>query len=313
MSTLPRVVFAGTPEFAVPALQALIERGWPVVGVFTQPDRPAGRGRRLLASPVKRCAAAAEIPVFQPAGLRSAEEQMQLAALQPELLIVAAYGLLLPAAVLAQPSLGCINIHASLLPRWRGAAPIQRAILAGDRRTGISIMRMVRRLDAGPVYLERALAIGDAETGGQLHDRLAQLGADALLEALPGIIDASLSASPQDETLATYASKLDKSEAVIDWTRPAAELARQVRAFNPWPVAEARLGESRVRIWQARVAQMPPPAGPPGTIASDVPHRLCVVTGDGALEVLQLQWPGRRVMEAADFLGGRPLAGRRFE
>lgn len=313
MSTLPRVVFAGTPEFAVPALERLIADGWPVVGVFTQPDRPAGRGRRLLASPVKRCAEAAGIPVCQPAGLRTPEEQALLAALQPELLIVAAYGLLLPEAVLAQPSLGCINIHASLLPRWRGAAPIQRAILAGDTRTGISIMRMVRRLDAGPVYLERALAIGAEETGGQLHDRLAGLGADALLEALPGIIDGSLPARPQDETLATYASKLDKAEALIDWTQPAVALARQVRAFNPWPVAETRLGETRVRIWQASVAQAPLPAGPPGTICGDDPHRLCVATGEGALEVLQLQWPGRRVMAADGFLAGRPLAGRRFE
>jgi len=313
MSTLPRVLYAGTPEFAVPPLQALLAAGWPIAGVYTQPDRPAGRGRHLTASPVKACAQAAGLPVYQPADLKDAQSQVALAALQPDLFIVAAYGLLLPEPVLAAARLACINIHASLLPRWRGAAPIQRAILAGDTHTGISIMRMVRKLDAGPVYLRRSIDIESTDTAGILQQRLAGLGASALLEALPEIVAGRLAAVEQDATAVTYAPKLDKAEAVLDWSKPAVQLARQVRAFNPWPVAETRLGDARVRIWEARAVTEGGDAaiGPVGTV-STAGQRLQVATGEGALELLQLQWPGKRIMTAAEVLSGRPLDGRRF-
>ncbi|MCC5861189.1 MAG: methionyl-tRNA formyltransferase [Gammaproteobacteria bacterium] len=312
MTTRPRVVFAGTPEFAVPSLQSLLEDGWPVAGVLTQPDRPAGRGRRLLPSPVKRAALAAGLPVLQPVGLRDAASRAAVAALAPDLLVVAAYGLLLPQALLDLPRAGCINVHASLLPRWRGAAPIQRAILAGDRETGISIMRMVRALDAGPVYLTRALAIGEDETAGELHDRLARLGGEALLAALTGILAGTLAAQPQPDAGVTYASKLEKDEAVLDWSQPAVALARRVRAFNPWPVAETRLDGARVRIWRARVLNHDEQASP-GTLRVDGGRRVRAATGEGWLELLELQWPGKRVLAAAEALAGRHLDGRRCQ
>ncbi len=312
MTTKPRVVFAGTPEFAVPSLQALLAGGWPVVGVLTQPDRPAGRGRRLMPGPIKRVALAAGLPVFQPVTLRDAESRASVAALTPDLLIVAAYGLLLPQAMLEIPRLGCINVHASLLPRWRGAAPIQRAILAGDADTGISIMRMVRALDAGPVYLARGLTIGEDETAGQLHDRLARLGGEALLAALPGILAGTLMAQPQPDDGVVYARKLEKDEAALDWSLPAVMLARQVRAFNPWPVAETRLDGARVRLWRARALQHDERA-PPGTLRVDDGRRLRAATGEGWLELLELQWPGKRVVASSEALAGRPLDGRRCQ
>lgn len=315
MTAKPRVVFAGTPEFAVPSLQALLADGWPVVGVLTQPDRPAGRGRRLVPGPVKRAALSGGLPVLQPVGLRDAESRASVAALEPELVVVAAYGLLLPQSVLDLPRLGCINVHASLLPRWRGAAPIQRAILAGDGETGISIMRMVRRLDAGPIHLMRRLAIGDQETAGELHERLASLGGEALIAALPGIVAGSLPAEPQPETGVTYAAKLEKDEARLDWSLSAARLARQVRAFNPWPVAETSLDGVRVRVWRARALAGDPTAESmpdmPGTLRVDGGRRLKVATGEGWLELLEVQWPGKRVMTAAQALSGRgDLDGR---
>jgi methionyl-tRNA formyltransferase len=324
-----RIVFAGTPEFSVPALDALHAAGHLIVAVYTQPDRPAGRGRALASSPVKRRAEQLGLVVEQPATLRTPESQERLASHAPDVMVVVAYGLILPQPVLDIPRLGCINIHASLLPRWRGAAPIQRALLAGDTRTGISIMQMDAGLDTGPELLRRELAIGSRESGGELHDRLAPLGAAAIVEALAGVASGTLIARPQPEAGATYAAKIHKDEARIDWSRPTLEIDRLVRAFNPWPVAETRLDGEQVRIWEAQ------PAGkwghsylsggneghsgfhdgkeemPPGTVL-DEPGRLVVATGDGALELLRLQLPGRKPVSAADALNARDLKGRRF-
>jgi methionyl-tRNA formyltransferase len=310
---LPRIIFAGTPDFAVPALAALIERGWPVVAVYTQPDRPAGRGRKLHPSPVKQTALAHDIPVHQPETLKDESVQAGLRGLGADLMVVAAYGLLLPKAVLAIPPLGCVNIHASLLPRWRGAAPIQRAIAAGDTRTGISIMQMEAGLDTGPVYLTRAIDVGPRETGGSLHDRLAALGAEALLAALPGIADRSLSAQAQDDTLATYATKLSKAEARIHWPRDAAEIDRLIRAFDPWPVAETTLDGQTLRIWAAAPLAAAGNDGStgatPGRVIAAGKAGIDVATGRGLLRITRLQPPGKRPMAAADFVNARDLHG----
>ena len=311
---LPRIIFAGTPEFAVPALTALLEHGWPVVAVYTQPDRPAGRGRKLRPSPVKCSAQQAGIPVYQPASFRDEAVCRKLHGLSADLMIVAAYGLLLPKVILASPRLGCVNIHASLLPRWRGAAPIQRAIAAGDTHTGISIMAMEAGLDTGPVFLTRAIDIAPRETGGSLHDRLSKLGAETLLAALPGIADGSLVPSPQDDARATYAPKLGKAEARIDWTASAATIDRQIRAFDPWPVAETSLAGQGLRIWAAQ--PVPADAGS-GSGAAQTPGQVIavgrtgidVVTGDGVLRITRLQPPGKRPMHASDFVNARDLDG----
>lgn len=319
MTSPLRIVFAGTPEFSVPALEALHAAGHRVVAVYTQPDRPAGRGRAVAASPVKQRALALGVPVEQPATLRTPEAQAALAAYAPDVMVVVAYGLILPQAVLDIPRLGCLNIHASLLPRWRGAAPIQRAVLAGDERTGVTIMQMDAGLDTGPELLRRELAIGERETAGQLHDRLAPLGAQAIVEAVAGRAAGELHAQPQPDHGATYAAKIRKEEARIDWSRPALELDRLVRAFNPWPIAETTLGGTQVRVWEARPWEPAPDAGAtpigssllPGAVV-DVPGRIVVATGEGALELLTLQWPGRKPVSAREFLNSRPLAGARF-
>jgi methionyl-tRNA formyltransferase len=314
-----RIVFAGTPEFSVPALQALHDAGHAIVAVYTQPDRPAGRGREVAASAVKRRALALGLTVEQPPTLKSPEVQQRLAACAPDLMVVVAYGLILPQAVLDIPRLGCLNIHGSLLPRWRGAAPIQRAVLAGDERTGISIMLMDAGLDTGPELLRREIAIGPRETAGELHDRLAPLGAQAIVAAVPGWATGSLPAKPQPADGVTYAAKIQKDEARIDWSQSAIAIDRQVRAFNPWPVAETRLGDAQVRIWGARpvtaefAAELrlePPPV--PGAVVQAVDGRIVVATGDGLLELLTLQFPGRKPLKAGDILNSRPLSGRRF-
>lgn len=309
-----RLCFAGTPQFAVPALTALLAGGYQVVAVYTQPDRPAGRGRQAQASPIKQAAAAAGIAVYQPESLRSAAAVADLRALAPDLMIVAAYGLLLPPAVLAVPRLGCINIHASLLPRWRGAAPIQRALAAGDPETGISIMQMEAGLDTGPVYTTRAIPIDPRETGGGLHDRLAELGAATLLDALPGLLAGRLVAMPQSAAQATYAPKLSKAEARIDWTRPALEIDRLIRAFTPWPVAETRLGSEILRLWEAHPHD--PIAGQsaarPGQVLAAARAGIDVATGAGVLRITRLQAPGKRPLAAADFLNARDLTGALF-
>ncbi len=299
-----RIVFAGTPDFAVPALRVAAQRG-EVVAVYTQPDRPAGRGRGLAMSPVKQEAVARGIPVLQPETLRTPEAQAQLRALQPELMVVVAYGLILPRAVLAIPAHGCWNVHASLLPRWRGAAPIQRAIQAGDAQTGVCLMRMEAGLDTGPVLLAQATAIGAAETGGQLHDRLAGLGAQVLADGL-GLLRAGLLPVPQPQPDAgvTYAHKLDKAEARLDWSRPAVELARTVRAFNPWPVAEGLVAGERLRIHGA-VALEAAHAAAPGTVLEAGRDGIDIACGEGVLRLRVVQRAGGRAITAADWLNAR--------
>lgn len=300
-----RIVFAGTPDFAVPSLRAAAQRN-EVVAVYTQPDRPAGRGRGLAPSPVKREALARGIEVVQPENFKFAASREALAALKPDLLVVVAYGLILPQAVLDIPTLGCWNVHASLLPRWRGAAPVQRAIQANDTRTGVCLMKMEKGLDTGPIVLSLALEIGSDETGGQLHDRLAALGAQVLTDGL-GLLRADVRpiAQPQAEAGVTYAHKLDKAEARLDWSRPASELANKVRAFNPWPMAEAQLAGERLRLHGAIALPLARPAEP-GTLLAAGRDGLDVACGEGMLRIRVLQRDGGKAMTAADYLNGRP-------
>jgi methionyl-tRNA formyltransferase len=303
-----RIVFAGTPEFAVPSLRAAAQRN-EVVAVYTQPDRPAGRGRGLQPSPVKREAIARGIPVLQPESLKSELSRDALRALKPDLMVVVAYGLLLPQKILEIPAQGCWNVHASLLPRWRGAAPIQRAIEAGDSETGVCLMQMEKGLDTGPVLLSQRIAIGDNETGGQLHDRLAALGAQTLADGL-GLLRAGMRpvAKPQPEAGATYAHKLDKAEAKLDWSQPAEVLARKVRAFNPWPMAEAVLAGERVRIHGA-VALPLAHRATPGSVLLAGRDGIDIACGDGALRIRVLQREGGKAITAADYLNARSLPG----
>ncbi|MBB6600347.1 methionyl-tRNA formyltransferase [Luteimonas sp. MC1825] len=299
-----RIVFAGTPAFAVPALRAACARG-EVVAVYTQPDRPAGRGRGVQASPVKREALERGIPVLQPDSLRNLLARDTLRALKPDLMVVVAYGLLLPQKILDIPALGCWNVHASLLPRWRGAAPIQRAIEAGDAETGVCLMQMEKGLDTGPVLLSQTLDIGEDETGGQLHDRLSGLGAQVLSDGL-GLLRAGMRpvAQPQPVAGVTYAHKLDKAEARLDWSQPADVLARKVRAFNPWPMAEATLAGERLRIHGA-VALALEHGVAPGRVLAAGRDGIDVSCGDGALRIRVLQREGGRAITAADFLNAR--------
>lgn len=299
-----RIVFAGTPEFAVPSLRAACGKA-EVVAVYTQPDRPAGRGRGLQASPVKQEALARGIPVLQPETLKSQVSRDALRALKPDLMVVVAYGLLLPQKILDIPEEGCWNVHASLLPRWRGAAPIQRAIEAGDAETGVCLMQMEKGLDTGPVLLSQSLAIGEQETGGQLHDRLAELGAQVLADGL-GLLRAGIRPVPRPQPAlgVTYAHKLDKAEAKLDWSQPAAVLARRVRAFNPWPVAEAVLAGERLRIHGA-VAIDAPAGAAPGTVLAAGRNGIDVACSEGALRIRVLQRDGGKAITAADWLNAR--------
>jgi methionyl-tRNA formyltransferase len=301
-----RIAFAGTPEFAVPALAALVKAGHAITGVWTQPDRPAGRGRNLRASPVKRRALALNLPVYQPDTLKSAEAQAQIKGGAPQVMVVAAYGQLLPKAVLAIPEFGCINIHASLLPRWRGAAPIQRAMLAGDTETGVSIMHMQASLDTGPVYAMQITPIHENDTAGSLHDRLAQLGAELLLAVLAQL--PALKPVAQDEARVTYAAKLTREEARLDWARPARQLALAVRAFHPWPMAWSLYQGKPLRILKARTLDTRASA-PPGTILVAGDDGMDVATGVGVLRIQELQAAGGRAMPAAEFSRGRRLRG----
>jgi len=297
-----RIVFAGTPEFAAQHLEALLQAGHQVEAVYTQPDRPAGRGQKLMPSPVKQLALQHGLPVMQPATLRDAEAQHALAALQPDLMVVVAYGLILPQAVLDTPRLGCINSHASLLPRWRGAAPIQRAIEAGDSESGVTVMQMEAGLDTGPMLLKVRTPIGPSDTGGSLHDRLAALGAQAVVEAVARLQAGSLPGERQDDTLATYAHKLSKDEARLDWQRPAAELERLVRAFNPWPICHSSLAGDVLKVHAARLV---PGQGEPGRILAAGKDGLTVACGTGALQLTRLQLPGGKPLDFADLYNSR--------
>jgi methionyl-tRNA formyltransferase len=304
-----RVAFAGTPEFALPALAALLARH-SVVGVLTQPDRPRGRGRKLAASPVKSAALASHLPLAQPQTLNSPEARAALLDWHPQVLIVVAYGLILPREVLALPPLGCINIHASLLPRWRGAAPIQRAILAGDTETGVTIMQMDEGLDTGPVLLQRRLAICASHTSGSLHEALSTLGAAALLTALDGLAG-GLAPRPQPPEGVTYAPRIEKAEARIDWSRDALEIERQVRAFNPWPVAETALDGEPLRILAAQ-AEPGDKSADPGAIIAVHDDFMRVRCGRGCLRVTEVQRPGRRRLAVRDYSHSVALTGRQL-
>lgn len=300
-----KIVFAGTPEFAAVPLQSLLDHGFRPHTVYTQPDRPAGRGRRLTASPVKQLATDHGIPVEQPVSLRDPLAVDQLREIAPDLVIVVAYGLILPVEVLEIPRHGCWNIHASLLPRWRGAAPIQRAIEAGDPETGVCIMQMDAGLDTGPVLHRIAIEVRDTETAGSLHDRLAGTGAEALIHCLRLLEEGKLPApQPQAETGVTYASKLEKHEAEIDWSEPARVIERKIRAFNPWPVAWCTMGQERTRIWSAEATGQRCLARP-GDVLDAGPSGISVATGEGVLRLTELQRPGGRRIGAQDYLNAR--------
>jgi methionyl-tRNA formyltransferase len=301
-----RIIFAGTPDFSVAALQVLMASSHEVEAVYTQPDRPLGRGRKQVNGPVKQVAIEHNIPVYQPLDFRSAETVEELQRLQADLMVVVAYGLILPQAVVDAPRLGCINIHASLLPRWRGAAPIQRAIIAADQQTGISIMQMDAGLDTGPVWLRREIAISVNETGSHLHDRLAQLGAEALMDALPLLGGDGHQATAQADEGVTYAHKLSKSEAAIEWNEPAAVIHRKVCAFNSWPVAYTQLGGKQLRVWESRLAGGDSRAAP-GRVVNSSPDGIDIATGEGLLRIIKLQLPGKTAMSAADFLNAHTL------
>lgn len=306
-----RIAFAGTPEFAVPALEALRLNGLDIAQVLTQPDRPAGRGRKLAPSAIKRLSASAGLRVQQPATL-SDDRVLESWGPRPDLLVVVAYGLLLPKWLLAWPLHGAVNIHASLLPRWRGAAPIQRAILEGDRRTGVSIMKIEPRLDSGPVYAQRSVEIGADETAGMLHDRLAQLGAELLIETLPGILDGDLRPTAQDDHAATYAAKISKAEAALDWDQAAETLARRVRAFHPWPICVATLSDGRtLRVHEAEAVRVDAEAAP-GSILVAGKEGIVVAAGAGALRLLRVQPPAAKAMPASAYLNAHSLADVSF-
>ncbi len=304
--TNARVIFAGTPDFALASLQALVDAGVIPLAVLTQPDRPAGRGKKLTASPVKQFALAQNIPVWQPATLKDSDVFSALSELEPELLIVAAYGLLLPQAILDVPRLGCLNVHASLLPRWRGAAPIQAAIAHGDVESGVSLMRMEAGLDTGPVFARAPLPIGANETAGELHDRLAILGGELLVDCLSAILAGRLSTIPQNDDEATYAAKIRTSDARLLWSESAIDLHRSVCAYNPVPGARFSYRGEVVKCWQADVV-----AGgghPPGRILAADKEGIVVACGEGSLRLTQLQRPGRRRVTAAEFAAQFDLA-----
>lgn len=309
-----RIVFAGTPDFAATVLQAVLGSRHQVIACYTQPDRPAGRGRKLTPSPVKAMALEHEIPVYQPLNFKAEEDVANLAALRADLMVVVAYGLILPKVVLDTPRLGCINVHASILPRWRGAAPIQRAIAAGDLESGITIMQMDVGLDTGDMLLKESTPISNTDTGGSLHDRLAQIGGSAIIDTLESIAEGTTQPQPQDDSLATYARKLSKEEGRLDWQRSAIELHNLIRAFNPWPVTHTELDDKTLRVWQAcSVEQHSDQA--PGTLVAVNRDSLDVATGDGILRLTELQLPGGKRLPVAAILNSRAdwfSVGNRF-
>lgn len=299
-----KIIFAGTPDFAARHLQALIDSEHQVIGVYSQPDRPAGRGKKLMPSPVKMLAVEHEIPVYQPASLRNEEAQAELAALDADIMVVVAYGLILPQVVLDTPRLGCINVHGSILPRWRGAAPIQRALWAGDTHTGVTIMQMDIGLDTGDMLLKTELAIEESDTSATLYEKLAAQGPDALLEALTGLANGTLAAEKQDETLANYAEKLSKEEARLDWNKPAVQLWREIRAFNPWPFSHFEHQGQTIKVWQSEVIEIEATA-PAGTVISYDKQGLEIATAQGHLRILSLQLPGKKALTIQELLNGR--------
>ncbi len=302
MTEALRIVFAGTPEFAAAHLKALLDTPHQIVAVYTQPDRPAGRGQKLMPSPVKQLAVENAIPVLQPPSLKDAAAQAELAALKPDLLVVVAYGLILPQAVLDIPRFGCINSHASLLPRWRGAAPIQRAVQAGDAESGVTVMQMEAGLDTGPMLLKVRTPITAEDTGGSLHDRLAELGPPAVIEAIAGLASGTLMGEVQDDAQANYAHKLNKDEARIDWSRPADELERLIRAFNPWPICHSTLNEAPLKVLAGRIGEG---QGQPGEILAASKDGLTVACGSGALQLTRLQLPGGKALNFSDLYNSR--------
>ncbi|GGI91812.1 methionyl-tRNA formyltransferase [Shewanella gelidii] len=298
------IIFAGTPDFAARHLQALIDSEHNVVAVYTQPDRPAGRGKKLAASPVKQLAQAHNIEVYQPKSLKQSEAQEQLAAIQADIMVVVAYGLILPQIVLDTPRLGCINVHGSILPRWRGAAPIQRALWAGDKSTGVTIMQMDIGLDTGDMLLKTNLPIEDSDTSASLYEKLAEQGPEALITALSGLANGSLTAEKQQESLANYAEKLSKEEAQIDWNKSAKSLWQEVRAFNPWPVSHFQLQGQTIKVWQTEICETTTNAKP-GTIVSTGKQGIDVATGNGIIRLITLQLPGKKPLAASDILNSR--------
>ncbi len=306
-----KIIYAGTPEFSVPALLALSLSAHRLVAVYTQPDRPAGRGRKLQPGPVKQAALDLGIPVFQPQSFKSEADIRNLKALKPDLMVVAAYGLILPAEILEAPRLGCINIHASLLPRWRGAAPIQRALLAGDMKTGITIMLMDKGLDTGDMLAKQLVGIKPDWNAGELHDRLMQVGADLLLPTIERFVNGELRAESQNEAEVTYADKLIKSEAEIDWTKNADSIEREVRAYVPWPVSFTRLEGKPLRIWRSDVLDGIT-AGPPGYIIEHNRLGINVCCGSGILKISELQFAGKKRYGAAQALNARNMTDLRF-
>jgi len=297
-----RIIFAGTPEFAAVSLRSLLDSPHQVVAVYCQPDRPSGRGRKLQPGPVKQVALDAGIPVYQPLSLKTEEEQLNLTELNADLMVVAAYGLILPQAVLDIPKLGCVNIHASLLPRWRGAAPIQHAILAGDTQTGITIMQMDAGLDTGAMLNKAVCDILPTDTASSLHDRLAHMGADALVHSLRDLPQLQAVAVKQDDAEASYAHKINKADAQIDWSLPSVQIDRRIRAYQGWPVAYSDIGGQRVRIWSADHPTDFATGKPPGTILAAGSEGIQVACGQGQIRLTSLQLPGGRVLAITDIL-----------
>lgn len=302
MTTPLRIIFAGTPDFAARHLAALLDSPHQVIAVYTQPDRPAGRGQQLQQSPVKQLALQHDIPVYQPKSLKKAAAQQELAAFNADLMVVVAYGLILPQAVLDAPRLGCINVHGSLLPRWRGAAPIQRAIWAGDAESGVTIMQMDIGLDTGAMLSKVSTPIAADETSTSLYDKLAVTGPVALVDALANLETLQAQAQPQQDELANYAEKLSKEEALLDFTKPAIALEREIRAFNPWPMSYLQLGTQQLKIWRA-VTELG--SGKPGQVLRVDKKGIAIQTSDGVLVITELQPAGKKAMKVVDFLNGR--------
>lgn len=300
-----RILFAGTPDFSVPVLQALMDAGHQICAVYTQPDRPKGRGRKLSPSPVKVCAQSHGLPIEQPKSLRQKDAQAALAAYQPELMVVVAYGLILPRAVLETPALGCVNVHASLLPKYRGASPIQAAVLNGDKTSGVTIMQMDEGLDTGDMILKRECNIGAQDTAADLHDALSTMGASAIVDAVHLLESKQATFEKQDDTKASYAGKITKEDALIDWSKPAATIHQQIRAYHPWPVAYSSLNDQVIRIWQAELLSTEPHQYQAGEIVEVAKKHLHIACGQGILAISQLQLVGGKSLSIADFLNAK--------